>query len=143
MNKPVCLSNICLSKPALATAFFSSKLVPPINLYLSKPVRPSNVYRNKPACPSNDCQSKPVSSIVCLQNPRFVIKTLIFTLFLFLLFFSTYFRLSIVTLNIFINLILPKVIFLINFTCLRKSLILLISLNDSYLWSILDKVIIF
>ena len=88
--------------------------------------------------------SKPVSPVnVCLQNPRFVIKTLIFNLFLVLLLFSTYFNLSIVTLNIFINLILLKVIFLTNFTSLRKRLILFISLHSSYLRSMLDTVIIF
>ena len=115
-NKPVCSSNICLSKPARATTFFPSKPVRPINVCPCKPVRPSNVYSSKPVCLSNDCQSKPVSPInVSLQNPRFVIKTLIFNLFLVLLFFSTYFEISIVTSNIFINLILFKVIFLTNY----------------------------
>ena len=143
-NKPVCSSNICLSKPAHATTIFPSKPVRPINVCLSKPVRPSNVYSSKPVCLSNDCQSKPVSRInVCLQNPRFVIKPLIFNLFLVLLFFSTYFEISIVTSNIFINLILFKVIFLTNYTCLRKHSILFISLNGSYLRSMLDTVIIF
>ena len=143
-NKPVCLSNICLSKPTRATTFFPCKPVRPINICPSRPVCPGNVYSSKPVCLSNDCQCKPVSPInVCLQNPRFVIKTLIFNLFLVLLFFSTYFEISIVTLNIFINLILFKVIFLTNYTCLRKHLILSISLNGSYLRSMLDTVIIF
>ena len=143
-NKPVSSSNICLSKPARATTTFLSKPVCPINVCPSKPVRPSNVYSSKPVCLSNDCQSKPVSPInVCLQNPRFVIKTLIFNLFLVLLFFSSYFEISIVTSNILINLILFKVIFLTNYTCLRKHLILFISLNGSYLGSMLDTVIIF
>ena len=62
---------------------------------------------------------------------------------LVLLFFSTYFEISIVTSNIFINLILFKVIFLTNYTCLRKHLILFISLNGSYLRCMLDTVIIF
>ena len=57
--------------------------------------------------------------------------------------FSTYFKLSIVTLNIFINLILLKVMFLTNITCLRKHLILFISVHGSYACSMLDKVIIF
>ena len=70
-------------------------------------------------------------------------KILSFNLFLVLLFFSTYFKLSIVTFNIFINLIPLKVIFLTNFTCLRKRLILFISLNVSYLRSILDAITIF
>ena len=143
-NKPVCSSNICLSKPARATTIFPSKPVRPINVCPSKPVRPSNVYSSKPVCLRNDCQSKPVSPInVCLQNPRFVIKTLIFDLFLVLLFFSTYFGISIVTSNIFINLILFKVIFLTNYTCIRKHLILFISLNGSYLRCMLHTVIIF
>ena len=143
-NKPVCSSNICLSKPTRPTTIFPSKRVRPINLCPSIPVRPSNVYSSKPVCLSNDCQSKPVSPInVCLQNPRFVIKALIFNLFLALLFFSTYFEISIVTSNIFINLMLFKVIFLTNYTCLRKHLILFISLNGSYLCSMLDTVIIF
>ena len=73
----------------------------------------------------------------------FLYKTLIFNLFLVFLFFSTYFDISIVTSNIFINLILFKVIFLTNYTCLRKHLILFISLNSSYLCSMLDTVIIF
>ena len=68
---------------------------------------------------------------------------MIFNLFLVLLLFSTHFKLSIVTLNIFRNLILFKVIFLTNFTCLRKRLILFISLHGSYLRSILGTVIIF
>ena len=64
-------------------------------------------------------------------------------MFLVLLLFSTYFKLSIVILNIFIYLILFKVILLTNFTCLRKRLILFISLHGSYLCSMLDTVIIF
>ena len=119
--------------------FFQVKLFA-INVFPSKPVRPNNVYSSKTVSPSNDCQSKPVRPVnVCLPNPRFIIKTLIFNLFLVLLLFSTYFKLSIVTLNIFINLMRLKVIFLINFTCLRKSLI---SLHGLYLRSILDTVII-
>ena len=99
---------------------------------------------SKPVCPSNDCQSKPVGLIkVCLQNPRFVIKTLIFNLFLVLLFFPVYVKLSVVILNIFIDLILFKVILLYNFTCLKTRLNLFISLNGSYLHSMLDTVIIF
>ena len=54
-----------------------------------------------------------------------------------------YFEISIVTSNIFINLILFKVIFLTNYTCLRKHLILFISLNGSYLRCMLNTVIIF
>ena len=80
---------------------------------------------------------------VCLQNPQFVIKTLIFNLFLVLLFFSMYFKISIVTLNILFTLILLKVIFLANDTCLKKHLILFISLNGSYLRSMLDTAIVF
>ena len=64
-------------------------------------------------------------------------------MFLVLLFFSTYFKLSIVTLNIFIKLILFKVIFLTNYTCLRKRLILFVSLDGSYLRCMLDTVVIF
>ena len=127
-----------------ATTVFPSKPVHPINICPSKPVCPNNVYSSKPVCLSNDCQSKLVSAInVCLQNPWFVIKTLIYNLCLVVLFFSTYFKISIVTLNIFINLILFKVIFLTNYPCLRKCLILFISLNGSYLHSMLDTVIIF
>ena len=137
-DKLVCLSSICSSKPALAITVFPSKPVRPINVCPSKPVRAINVYSSKLVYPSNDCQRKPVNPInVCLQNPRFVIKTLIFNLFLVLLFLSTYFKLSIVTLNFF------KVIFLTSFTCLGKRLILFVSLNDSYLRSMLDTVIIF
>ena len=143
-SKPVYLSNICLSKPARATTIFPSKSVHPINVCPSKPVRPSNVYSSKPVCLSNDCQSKLVIPInVCLQNPQFVIRTLIFSLFLVLLFFSTYFEIRIVTSNIFINSILFKVIFLTNYTCLRKHLILFISLNGSCLYSMLDAIMIF
>ena len=143
-NKPVCLSNICLSKPARATIVFPSNPVRPINVCPSKPVRPSNVYSSKPVCISNDCQGKPVSPInVCLQNPWFVINILLFNLFQVLLFFSTYFEFIIVTLNIFINLMLFKVIFLTNYTYLRKRLILFISLNSSYLPPFLYTIIIF
>ena len=53
-----------------------------------------------------------------------------------------YFQISIVSI-VFINLILFKVIFLTNYTCLRKHLILFISLNGSYLRSMLDTVTIF
>ena len=143
-NKPVSLSNTCLSKPARVTTVFPSKPVRPINVCPSKPARPNNVYYSKPVCPSNDCQSKPVGLIkVSLQNPRFVIKALIFNLFLVLLFFPVYVKLSVVILNIFIDLILFKVILLYNFTCLKTRLILFISLNGSYFRSMLDAVIIF
>ena len=121
------------------------KPVCPINVCPSKPIRPSNVfYSSKPVCPGNDCQSKPISPVnVCLQNPQFVIKTIIFNLLLVLLLFPTYFKLSIVTLNIFTDLILFKVILLTNFPCWRKHLILFISLHGSYFCSMLDTVIIF
>ena len=142
-NKPACLSNICLSKPGHATTIFPRKPVRPINACPSKPVRPGNVYSSKPVCLSNDCQSKPVSPInVCLQNLRFV-KNSDFQFVSSPLFFSTYFEISIVTSNIFINLILFKVILLTNYICLRKHLILFISLNGSYLCSMSDTVIIF
>ena len=59
------------------------------------------------------------------------------------IFFQHNLKLSIVTLNIFINLTLFKVIFLTNFTCLGKRLILFIFLNGSYLWSMLDTVLSF
>ena len=52
-------------------------------------------------------------------------------------------KLSIVTLHVFINLILLKVIFLISCTCFRKCLILFISLHGSYLRSMLDILIVF
>ena len=143
-NKPVCLNNICISKPTLTITVSPSKPACPIIVCPSKPIHPSYVYSKKPVCPSNVCQSKLISPTdVCLQNPWFLIKTLIFNLFLVIQFFSTCFKLSIFTLNIFINLILLKVIFLTNFTCLKKRLILFISLNGSYLDSLLDAVIIF
>ena len=59
------------------------------------------------------------------------------------IFYQHNLKLSIVTLNIFINLTLFKVIFLTNFTCLGKRLILFIFLNGSYLWSMLDTVLSF
>ena len=134
LSKTVSLSNICLSKPASATIVFSSKHVGLMNVCPSKPVRSSNVCPRKPVSPINDCQSKPVSPVnVYLQNPSFVIKTLLFKLFLVLLLLSTYFKLSIVTLRIFLT----------NFTCLRKCLIFFISLYGSYLRSMLDTVMIF
>ena len=117
-----------------------SKPVRQSNACPSKLIRSSSIYFSNPAYPSNDCQSKLVSpSDVCLQNPRFVTNTLIFNLFLALS-FSTLFKLGIVTLNIFITLMLLKTIFLTNFTWLRKqSLKLVISLNCSYLHSMLDS----
>ena len=87
----VSLSNICLSKSARETTVFPSKPVRPINVCQSKPTRPSNVYCSKPVCPSNNCQSKPVAT-----------RSLIFNSFLVLLFVSRYFKLSTVTLSIFI-----------------------------------------
>ena len=124
-SKPVCLRNVRPSKPTISSNFYLSKSVCPRNVSFSrsirssdvcqsrsnvcpsKPVCPSNVYSSTPVCLSNDCQSKPVSPItVCLENLRFVIKTLIFNLFLILLFFSTYFEISTVTSNIFIIIII-------------------------------------
>ena len=87
--KPLCLSNISLSKATFASTVFSSKPVCPINICPSKPVHPSNVCSSKPVCPSNDCQSKLVSPVdVCMQNPWFVMKALILNLFLVLLLFQ-------------------------------------------------------
>ena len=124
--------------------FFQVNLFAQLTFVQVNPSVLSNAYSSIPVCPSNDCQSKPVSPVnVCLQNPCFVIKNLIFNLFLVLLLFSTYFKLSIVTLNIFIDLILLKVIFLTNFTCLRERLIFFVSPHGSYLRSMLDTVIIF
>ena len=85
-SKPV-PEPIC--KPVFPTDVIPSQLFCPSNASLSKITHPSNVYSSKPVCPSNDCQSKPVSvKNVCPQNPRFVIKTLTFNLFLVLLFQS-------------------------------------------------------
>ena len=80
VHEPIC-------KPVFPTDVIPSQPFCPSNASLSKITHPSNVYFSKPVCPSNDCQSKPVSlKNVCPQNPRFVIKTLTFNLFLVLLF---------------------------------------------------------
>ena len=88
-SKPACPSNIC-SNLLVQLLFFqvnrSAQLtfaqVNPSVQVLCIPVNSFFVFL------SDDGQSKPVSPInVCQQNLRFVIKTLIFDLFLVLLFF--------------------------------------------------------
>ena len=160
-SKPVCLSNVRSSKLTISSNFYLSKPVCPRNITSfsrssrssdvcqgrskvipSKPVRSSDIYPSKPvhiwpskpAGLSNICLSKPVCPVyVCPSKP--VQPSNVYS--------SKPVCLSIVTSNIFINLILFKVIFLTNYTCLRKHLILFISLNGSYLRSMLDTVIIF
>ena len=95
-KKPACLSCICSSKSALATLVFPRKLVHPINVCPNKPACPNNVYSSKLVCRNNDnYQSKPISPInVCLLNPWFAIKPLIFNLFIVLLIFFKFFLLQ-------------------------------------------------
>ena len=141
-RKPVSVGNVCPSKTISVSNARSSNSVSAINVHPTKSVKASNmcsgkpVCRNnvrssKPICRSNVCQSKPTNVNILPCKPVLTDHTyhvdssilsqqLFFIFFLSILIFSVYYKFSLITMNIFTNLLLAIVILLSKLTCLRE-----------------------
>ena len=119
-----------------------------------KPVCRNNVRSSKPICRSNVCQSKPTNVNILPCKPVLTDHTyhvdssilsqqLFFIFFLSILIFSVYYKFSIITMNIFTNLLLAIVILLSKSTCLREFFIMFILRNSTFLRFSLDTNITF
>ena len=119
-----------------------------------KPVCRNNVRSSKPICRNNVCQNKPTNVNILPCKPVLTDHTyqvdlselsqqLFFIFFLSILIFSVYHKFSIITMNIFTNLLLAIVILLSKLTCFRKFFIMLISRNTTLLRFTLNTYITF
>ena len=109
-GKPVCRNNVCSSKPICRKNVCQSKST--VNIFPCKPVLTDHTYH--------------VDSSILGQQ-------LFFRFFLSILIFSVYHKFSIITMNIFTNLLLTIVILLSKLTCLREFFIIFISRNSTFL----------
>ena len=109
-GKPVCRNNVCSSKPICRKNVCQSKST--VNIFPCKPVLTDHTYH--------------VDSSILGQQ-------LFFRFFLSILIFSVYHKFSIITMNIFTNLLLTIVILLSKLTCLREFFIMFISRNSTFL----------
>ena len=109
-GKPVCRNNVCSSKPICRNNVCQSKST--VNIFPCKPVLTDHTYH--------------VDSSILGQQ-------LFFRFFLSILIFSVYHKFSIITMNIFTNLLLTIVILLSKLTCLREFFIIFISRNSTFL----------
>ena len=112
-----------------------------------------NAHSSKPIC-RNVCQSKPTNFNIlpCKSvrtdhiyhvNSLMLSQQLFFIFFLSILIFSVYHKFSIITMNIFTNLVFAIVILLSKFPCLWEFFILYISQNRTFLCSSLYAYITF
>ena len=109
-GKPVCRNNVCSSKPICRNNICQSKST--VNIFPCKPVLTDHTYH--------------VDSSILSQQ-------LFFKFFLSILIFSVYHKFSIITMNIFTNLLLTIVILLSKLTCLREFFVMFISRNSTFL----------
>ena len=133
-GKHVC-RNGCLSNSVSAINVHPTKSVKASNICSGKPVCRNNIRSSKPICRSNVCQSKPTNVNILPCKPVLTDHTyhvdssilsqrLFFMFFLSTLIFPVYYKFSIVTMNIFTNLLLAIVILLSKLTCLREFFIM-------------------
>ena len=129
-GEPVCRNNVCVSNSVSAINFHPTKSVKTRNMCSDKPVCRDNVRSSKPICRNNVCQNKPtyVNILPCkpvLTDHTYQVdlselsQQLFFIIFLSILIFSVYHKFSIITMNIFTNLLLAIVILLSKLTCFR------------------------
>ena len=152
-GKPVCRNNVCSSNSVSAINIHPTKFVKVSDICSGKPVCRNNVRSSKPICRSNVCQSKPTNVNILPCKPVLTDHTyhvdssilsqqLFFIFFLSILIFSVYYKFSIITMNIFTNLLLAIVILLSKLTCLREFL-MFVSRNSTFLHSSLNTYITF
>ena len=121
-----------------------TKFIKASNMCSGKPVCRNNVRSSKPICKNNVCQSKPINVNILPCKPVLTDHTyhvdssilsqqLFFIFFLSILIFSVYYKFSIITMNIFTNLLLAIVILLSKLTCIREFFIMFISRNSTLL----------
>ena len=142
LGKLVCRNNVCLSNSVNA-----------INVHPTKSVKARNMCSGKPVCRNNVCQGKPTNVNILPCKPvltdytyhvglSILSQQLFFIFFLSILIFSVYYKFSIITMNIFTNLLLAIVILLSKLTCLREYFIF-ISRNSTVLRFSLNTYITF
>ena len=143
-GKPVCRNNVCLRNSVSAINIHPTKFVKVSDICSGKPVCRNNVRSSKPICRSNVCQSKPTNVNILPCKPVLTDHTyhvdssilsqqLFFIFFLSILIFSVYYKFSIITMNIFTNLLLAIVILLSKLISLREFFIMFISQNSVFL----------
>ena len=155
-SKPVCDSNVCSRKSVSVSDVnvHPTKSVKASNICSGKPVCRNNIRSSKPICRSNVCQSKPTNVNILPCKPVLTDHTyhvdssilsqqLFFIFFLSILIFSVYYKFSIITMNIFTNLLLAIVILLSKLTCLREFFIMFISGSSTFLRFSLNTYITF
>ena len=122
---------------------YPRKSVKANNMCSGKPVCRNNVCSSKPICRKNVCQSKSTVNIFPCKpvltdhtyhvDSSILGQQLFFRFFLSILIFSVYHKFSIITMNIFTNLLLTIVILLSKLTCLREFFVMFISRNSTFL----------
>ena len=165
LRKPINVSDVCPSNTISISNARSSNSVSTINVHPTKSVSASNicsgkpvcrkhVRSSKPICRSNVCQSKPtnvnilpckpvLTDHICQVNSSILSQRLLFIFFLSILMFSVSYKFSIITMNIFTNLLLAIVILLSRLTRLSEFFIMFISRNSSFLCFSLNTYITF
>ena len=153
-SKTVSVSNAHSSDPDSAINVHSTKSVKARNMCSGKPVCRNNVCSSKPICKNNVCKCKSIhvnifpckpvlTDYVYHVDSSILSQQLTFIFFLSILIFSVYYKFSIITMNIFTNLLLAIVILLSKLTCLREFLIMFVSRNSTFLRFSLNTYITF
>ena len=139
-RKPVSVGNVCPSKTISVGNARSSNSVSAINVHPTKSFKASNMCSGKPVCRNNVRASKLfVETMFVKVNPLMFLpckpvladytyhvdssilsQQLFFIFFLSILIFSVYYKFSLITMNIFSNLLVAIVILLSKLTCLRE-----------------------
>ena len=143
-SKQTCSSNIRPSRTFSTINVHPTKSVSASNICSGKPVCRNNVRSSKLTCRSNVCQSKPtnvnilpckpvLTGHICQVNSSILSQRLLFIFFLSILMFSVSYKFSIITMNIFTNLLLAIVMLLSKLTRLREFFIMFISRNSTFL----------
>ena len=153
-SKTISVRTVCSSNSVSAIYVHPPKSISASKICSGKPVCRNNVRSSEPICRGNACQSKPnnvnilpckpvLTGHICHVNSSLLKQQLFFILFLSILIFSVYYKLSILAMNIFTNLLLVIVILLSKLTCLTEFFILYISRNSKSLRSSLNTYITF
>ena len=163
-SEPISSSHTRSSNIVSASNIRPSKTISASNVCLGNPVCTNYVRPSRAICGSKVCQSKPTSDSKfrhtdLINTMSFQVNLFVQTIFvslinhyqlnryhiflLSLLAFSVYYKHSIFTMNIFINLFLVIMILLTKSTCFKKFFILCISRRSTFSRSNLNTYIAF
>ena len=140
--------------PLVLSMFIQQNLLVLVIFVQTKTICRNNVRPSKRTCRNNVCQSKPTNVNILPCKPVFtghiycvsssiLSQQLFFIFFFSILVFSVYYKFSIITINIFINLVLAIVTLLSKLTCLREFFTIFILQNCTFLRSSLNTYITF